>query len=158
MASLQRNTLMDRLIEGDRSALGGLFDRYAGVVNALALRLLGNAACAEDLVRAVFVRAWREAASYDPTGGPPMAWLCAMARERALDRLHGRPVAGVVSVRRPPRALGYYEGLTSKELVAQFGEPDAAIQERQHARAQWDARPAVASGASATRDRSRVRD
>jgi RNA polymerase sigma factor (sigma-70 family) len=131
--SSQGTSLIDRLANGDLSALAELYDRYAGIVNALALRLLRETKDAEDLVQAVFLSAWRQAESYDPTGGTPLAWLLAMARERALDRLHGRPVADLVGIQRPPRALGYYTGLTATELADQFARPDNAIQDREHA-------------------------
>jgi DNA-directed RNA polymerase specialized sigma24 family protein len=128
MASLQGKTLIERLVARDRSALGELYDRYAGVVNALALRLLPETSDADELVQTVFLSAWRQAGDYDPTGGTPMAWLLAIARERALDRLHGRPASDSAGAPHPPLALGYYEGLTAIELADQFGAPDDARQ------------------------------
>jgi hypothetical protein len=144
MFGSQGMALIDRLANGELSALAELYDRYAGVVNALALRLMGDTERAEQLVQAVFLSAWRQAESYDPTGGTPMAWLLAMVRGRALESLHGRPAADVVGVRRPPRALGYYAGLTAAELADQFGEPGGSILDPKRARPSLPERPQAA--------------
>ena len=90
MARLATGTLIDRLARGDPQALADLYDRYAGIVNALALQILVDADSADEIVQAVFLQAWREAVSYDGRDGTPLAWLCAMARARALERLDWR--------------------------------------------------------------------
>jgi DNA-directed RNA polymerase specialized sigma24 family protein len=127
---LPGSILINRLAQGDPSALGEIYDRYAGIVHALALRMLRDAGDAEDLVQAVFLQARREAARYDLRGGPPMAWLCAMARELAFARLYGLPRTAASAGQRSVRALGYYEGLTPADLSEQFGAPNGAIGDR----------------------------
>lgn len=72
---------------GDRRAFERLYDRFAGLVFALALRMLGARTDAEDLVQEVFLQAWRRAESYQPARGTPEAWLLTIARSRAVDRL-----------------------------------------------------------------------
>jgi len=86
MARLAADTLMDRLAHGDPQALSALYDRYAGIVNALVLEMVPNGENAEQILQVVFLQAWREAQSYDARDGSPMAWLCGMARARALER------------------------------------------------------------------------
>jgi len=83
-------TLMQRLASGDQGALGEVYDRYAGLVNGLALRILRNTAEAEDVVQDVFVQVWREAERFDVGRGSPQGWICMMARSRAVDRLRRR--------------------------------------------------------------------
>jgi hypothetical protein len=51
--------LIGRLATGDTTALDPLYDRYAGLVFALVLRILGDRQAAEDLLQEVFVRAWQ---------------------------------------------------------------------------------------------------
>jgi len=82
--------LMQRLASGDQGALGEVYDRYAGLVNGLALRILRNTAEAEDVVQDVFVQVWREAARFDGARGSVQAWVCVIARSRAVDRLRRR--------------------------------------------------------------------
>ena len=82
--------LLQRLADGDLQALGAVYDRYAPMVNGLALRILRDTGDAEDVVQDVFVQVWREAARFDRGRGSPQSWICTIARSRALDRLRRR--------------------------------------------------------------------
>jgi RNA polymerase sigma-70 factor, ECF subfamily len=70
---------------GDGGALGVLYDRHAGTLLALAQRIVGRGAEAEDVVHDVFLEAWRHAADYDPTRSSVKSWLLLRARSRSLD-------------------------------------------------------------------------
>ncbi len=82
--------LLKRIGDGDAQALAELYDRHAGLVNGLVLRIVRERSDAEDIVQEVFVQAWRQAARFDAGRGTPEAWLCTIARSRALDRLRRR--------------------------------------------------------------------
>lgn len=150
--------LMGRLAAGDAAALAEFYDRYAGLVNALALRILRDGADAEDVVQEVFLQAWRQAERFDVGRGSPEAWLCTMARSRALDRLRKRvsrredsdeaaPVstaaprnevalavrkalASLTDDQRRALELAYYEGLTQSEIAARLEEPLGTVKTR----------------------------
>jgi RNA polymerase sigma-70 factor (ECF subfamily) len=79
--------LIRRVAAGDREAFGRLYDRYAPLVFAFALRVLGRRPEAEDLLQEVFLQAWRQAAAYRQERGTPEAWLSTITRSRAIDRL-----------------------------------------------------------------------
>jgi RNA polymerase sigma-70 factor (ECF subfamily) len=78
--------LVERIRSGDREALGALYDRYAPIALAMALRVLGDRAAAEDLVHDAFVTAWRKIGLFDATRGSIRSWLLAIVRNRAIDR------------------------------------------------------------------------
>ncbi|KPP90164.1 MAG: RNA polymerase sigma-70 factor, ECF subfamily [Roseibaca calidilacus] len=59
----------------------------------LLTRMLGDRAEAEDALQEVMIRLWQRAASYDPQKGTGLGWICAIARNHALDRLRARPAA-----------------------------------------------------------------
>src|SRR3954453_7114746 len=56
-------------------------------VRAAAQRVVIDAATAEDVTQEVFLKLWLQPELYDGKRGSPAAFLCAMARSRALDRL-----------------------------------------------------------------------
>ena len=82
--------LSDRLAKGDRSALSALFERYAGVALAAALRVLRSRAEAEEVVQDAFLEAWRKAEHYQPERAAFDVWILTIARSRAVDRLRTR--------------------------------------------------------------------
>jgi RNA polymerase sigma-70 factor, ECF subfamily len=75
---------------GDQSALAELYDRYSSVVYAVALRVLGDAAAAEDILQEVFLQLWRNPAAFDAARGSLGAWLAVITRNRAIDSLRRR--------------------------------------------------------------------
>jgi RNA polymerase sigma-70 factor (ECF subfamily) len=79
--------LMSAVAGGDRQALARLYDRHAGALLAVGLRMLAERGQAEDLVHDVFLEAWHHAADFDADRGSVRAWLVVRLRSRALDRL-----------------------------------------------------------------------
>ena len=73
----------------DPTALGIIYDRYAGLVYGLALAVLRNADDAQDLTQEIFLTLYRES-SYDPARGTLGGFLTTMTRTRAIDRLRAR--------------------------------------------------------------------
>lgn len=86
MNALTDAELVARAAAGDAEGLGELFDRHAGRMKSLALRIVRNPEDAEDVVQEVFVQAWRQAERFDARRGNVVAWLSIMTRSRALDR------------------------------------------------------------------------
>lgn len=70
---------------GDRSALARLYERHAGLLLGLALRIVRERREAEDLLHDVFLEAWRSAKAFDPKRGRVRTWLAIRMRSRALD-------------------------------------------------------------------------
>jgi RNA polymerase sigma-70 factor (ECF subfamily) len=75
------------LLRREQTALSALYDRYAGVVYALALRITSSTVEAEDVVVDTFWQIWQQADRYDHTRGQLGAWIFTIARSHALDRL-----------------------------------------------------------------------
>lgn len=82
--------LLQRIAAGERAALSLLYDAISMKLLGLAVRILGDRQDAEDVVQDVFVTVWRKAAEYDPARASGEAWLVAITRNRAIDRLRAR--------------------------------------------------------------------
>ncbi len=82
--------LAQRIRSGDRDALGELYDRYASVALATALRVVADRQLAEDLVHDSFVAVWQKIDRFDASRGNFRSWLLTIVRNRGIDRLRGR--------------------------------------------------------------------
>jgi RNA polymerase sigma-70 factor, ECF subfamily len=82
--------LVSRAASGDESAIAALYDRYGGVLYAVAYRITGQRADAEEVVLEAFAQAWRDAPRFDAARGSVAAWLTMIARSRALDLIRAR--------------------------------------------------------------------
>jgi RNA polymerase sigma-70 factor (ECF subfamily) len=79
--------LLSRTALGDRAAFRRLYDVTAPSLLGVALRILNRKDRAEDVLQEAFVNVWHRAGSYTSTVSPPMTWLTAIVRNRALDQL-----------------------------------------------------------------------
>jgi RNA polymerase sigma-70 factor, ECF subfamily len=84
--------LLHRIGARDPDALGELYDRHAGLLFGLILRILRSRPEAEEVLQEVFVQIWTKVDVYSPTIGAPLAWLVRIARNRAIDRLRANQV------------------------------------------------------------------
>jgi RNA polymerase sigma-70 factor (ECF subfamily) len=79
------SALIARCAAGDESALAGLYDRYAGVAYGLALRVVRDAALAEDVVQEAFLAVWRGASLFDAGRSKVSTWLLSLVHHKAVD-------------------------------------------------------------------------
>lgn len=82
--------LIARIRGGDQQAMSELYDRYSNVVYGVALRVLQDAAAAEDVLQDIFMQLWRKPDAFDGSRGSLAAWLSVIARHRSIDRLRQR--------------------------------------------------------------------
>jgi RNA polymerase sigma-70 factor (ECF subfamily) len=78
---------LQRLVAGDEAALREAYREHAAAVLALAVRVLGSATLAEDVMQDVFVRLWEQPDRFDPARGRLRSYLLAMTHSRAVERL-----------------------------------------------------------------------
>ena len=110
--------LARRLHGRDPHVMGDLYDNYGRLAYTLILRVVRNAATAEDLVQETFLRVWNRAQSFDAARGSLGPWILTVARNRAIDHLRsteGRLSAGALELDRL-EAPGLFSGFDDHAL------------------------------------------
>lgn len=82
--------LFQRVAAKDAQALRTLYDRCSGAALGVALRILRSRTEAEDVVQDSFLEAWKRAQAFDARRGSATAFVLAIVRSRALDRVRAR--------------------------------------------------------------------
>ena len=82
--------LMQGVARGDQQAFAEIYKRFSPPLYATALRIVRDAAEAQDIVHDAFVAIWEKAASFDTTRGTAFSWVVTLVRNRAIDRVRMR--------------------------------------------------------------------
>jgi RNA polymerase sigma factor (sigma-70 family) len=90
LASDPDGELVARVGAGDRAAARLLVARHVDKLLALARRMLGDGAEAEDAVQDTFLKLWTHAARWQPGGAKFETWLFRVAINACYDRLRKR--------------------------------------------------------------------
>jgi len=119
--------LAEAFRDGDDRAFAILFDRYRRPLYLFALKMLGEADAARDLVQDVFLRIWERRGQLNRPESF-RSWLFAVARNRCLSHL--RQSRGQVALDEAPEsALAVEPGPDTREV-----EQDVALLRRALAR------------------------
>jgi RNA polymerase sigma-70 factor (ECF subfamily) len=86
LGKLADEQVMAHLTAGHGDALAILFDRYQRLVFNVALKILRDAAEAEDVMQGVFLEIMRVATQFDPQRGSTKVWLLQYAYHRSMNR------------------------------------------------------------------------
>jgi RNA polymerase sigma-70 factor, ECF subfamily len=92
--------LLARVARGDQAAFAMVYDRAAGQVFGLVLRVVRDPAQSEEVTQEVMLEVWRTASRFDPHRGTAEAWLMTLAHRRAVDRVR----SGLAAAQREARA------------------------------------------------------
>lgn len=151
---------MARVRRRDATAFEMLYDGYHRLVYGVAFRMLGDAAGAEDVTQAVFLKIWSSPELF--ASGNFSGWIVRLARNRSLDLLRsksrhhdelpnnmpdGDPIeertfaaldaarvrsalAQLPADQRDPIELGFFGGITHEEIARRFGIPLGTVKTR----------------------------
>ena len=78
-------TLLERVGQGDASAVAELLDAHGALVWSIARKQLG-ATAAEDVVQEIFIELWKSAHRYDPSRSSEAVFIATIARRRIIDQ------------------------------------------------------------------------
>jgi RNA polymerase sigma-70 factor (ECF subfamily) len=82
--------LIARVALGDRKAFAALYHMTNRKLFGVCLRMIQDRADAEEALQEVYVKIWKNAATYRPGLAAPTTWLVTIARNHALDVLRRR--------------------------------------------------------------------
>jgi len=86
-SGLSDRLLMERVVAMDADAFEALYDRHLTAAYALAYRIVGAPAPANEVCQEAFLAVWRSAATFDSAVGSVRSWLLTIVRNRAVDHL-----------------------------------------------------------------------
>jgi RNA polymerase sigma-70 factor (ECF subfamily) len=154
--------LLERVAAGDQSAFAGLYDRYSRWAYSLTLRIVRDAALAEEVVLEAFLSAWRSASSFRPGLHTEHSWLLSIVHRHAIDARRRNPrqpaparprstpvavesdelsaerdrtrraLAGLEASERQMLELAYFGGLTYSEIATELAIPVRTVRSRMH--------------------------
>lgn len=117
--------LVERLHTRDESALLALYRRHGTLVYSIALRTLGSAQDAEEVVQDVLLNLWKKPDVYVPDRGSLGAWLAVTTRNAAVDRYRHRrrrePAQEPLSIEESPSLWETLESEQSPDLELRRG-------------------------------------
>lgn len=79
--------LMSRLEALDELAFAEIYDRYAGLLYGVALRVCSSSLKAEEIVQDTMMKLWRNPRGFDATRGALSTFLLTLTRNAAIDAL-----------------------------------------------------------------------
>ena len=95
-------TILQRISEGDPTAVAACLDEYGGLVWRLSMRYLNSKADAEDATQEIFLSLWSSAHRFDPAKGSEPAFIATVAHRRLIDMKRSAWVRRSVSIERTP--------------------------------------------------------
>ena len=124
--------LLRRIGAGDGAACAALVDRHLRRITALAGRMLGNRADAEDVAQDVFLRVWQQAPKWRSGEAKFSTWLHRVTLNLCTDRLRRRRETGLEAAGDPPSDAPQPDaGLQDAAIAARVQAALAQLPERQ---------------------------
>jgi RNA polymerase sigma factor (sigma-70 family) len=130
--SLSDESLLAGLGSSDPDGSAAFVRRFQGRVYGLAMAIVGDPSMAEEVAQEAFMRAWRHAATFDPSKGRVITLLLRITRNVAVDALRMRrqvPVDPDVLIGLPadsgsdPEAQGVLAHESQVVLRGQLADP-----------------------------------
>src|SRR5687768_16447720 len=84
---IRGSTILNRIANGDATAVQDCLKTYGGLVWSLARRMLRHPDDAEDVVQEIFIDVWKNAARFDPSRSSETTFIAMIARHRIIDRI-----------------------------------------------------------------------
>ncbi len=118
--------LLAGVAAGERQSFSQLYDRFSGLLNAIALNLLSETTEVEDVLQDVFVKIWNRAHLYSDSKGNAVSWLIVITRNTALNRLRSKR-RNTAAMERAAQEPGLFESSESTNAYEHSVANESAI-------------------------------
>lgn len=125
-------SILQRIVEKDKTAVQECLNVYGGLVWSLARRMCANTDDAEDAVQEIFIDIWKNAERFDDSQASETTFVAMIARRRLIDRLRK-------SQRQPN--IDSFEDLTAEPIRADDKKMQTVVEAKQAAEAMNALRP-----------------
>ena len=78
---------LSRVAQGERQALRTTYDLTSAKLLGVIMHILRDREAAEDALQDVYLKVWNRAGRFDRSRASPITWLCAIARNTAIDHV-----------------------------------------------------------------------
>ncbi|MFQ5641414.1 MAG: sigma-70 family RNA polymerase sigma factor [bacterium] len=85
--------LFEEIASKQTWALEAIYDRHAGRLNGLAIKILKDDYLAEEVLQEVFLTIWNDPSRFNRSKGSPLAWMMILCRNKAIDKLRAKETA-----------------------------------------------------------------
>lgn len=82
---METNELLIGLNNKNKEAFSVLYDNYSAALFGVTLRMVKNKTIAEEILQDVFLKIWKNSATYDETKGTLFTWMINIARNSCKD-------------------------------------------------------------------------
>jgi RNA polymerase sigma-70 factor (ECF subfamily) len=131
------DALVLQIARGDRLAFARLVERHGARLMALAVRIVGSRAVAEEIVQEAFTRAWIHAPNWKQKGEVGRAfaaWLSRVTTNLAIDQVRKPRTSAIEDAPEPADpAIHAVDGLIAREKLARLKTALAGLPPRQRA-------------------------
>jgi len=128
--------LVARLAAGDEQALRELFRTYGPSAKAVAIRVTGSPALAEEVVQEAFLSVWQHAGEYRKELGSLRGWLFAAVHNRAVDSVRREQ-----AIRRRTQVEETFRIPEAEDIADAVADTDELERHRRRIRRALDALP-----------------
>ncbi len=79
--------LVGQATRGHDEAFAELYDLTSSRIYGLILRVVRSPDLAAEVTQETYIEVWKQSSRFDETKGSVLAWMCVIARRRAVDRV-----------------------------------------------------------------------
>lgn len=131
------DALVLEVARGDRLAFARLVERHGTRLMALAVRIVGSRAVAEEIVQEAFTRAWVQAPNWQQKGAAGRAfaaWLSRVTTNLAIDQVRKPRTLPIEDAPEPPDPdIGAEDAVIASQKLARLKAALATLPPRQRA-------------------------